>query len=302
MKKYSHINSISSGWNIFLNIITGLYAMLCTLPFLLVFIVSITDEKTILNKGFSFYPESLSLDAYRSVIQSTGSILRVYGISILVTVLGTILSVIIMAMYAYPLSRSSFKYRNKFTFFIFLPMLFGGGLVPWYVVCTQVLHLKNTMWALIIPYLFNSFYVIIMRTFFKTTIQESIIESAKLDGAGEIKIFTTIVLPLSTPVLASVALFVSINYWNDWWLSTILQNDNKWINLQYAMYRVLVNATYLAQLGGSAGGNTQAELARMPTETIRMAMCVFAMGPIVLAYPFFQRYFISGLTLGAIKG
>jgi putative aldouronate transport system permease protein len=182
-------------------------------------------------------------------------------------------------------------------------MLFGGGMVPWYIICTQVLRLKDTVWALIVPYLFNAFYVIIIRTFFKTTIHESMIESAKLDGAGEIRIFTVIVLPLSMPVIASIGLFTSINYWNDWWLSLILQNKSEWINLQYAMYRVLADATYLAQLSSGAGGGlTQSELAKMPTQTVRMAMCAFAMGPILLAYPFFQRYFIKGLTIGSIKG
>ena len=181
-------------------------------------------------------------------------------------------------------------------------MLFGGGMVPWYIICTQVLHLKNTIWGLVVPYLFNSFYVIVLKTFFKSTINESIIESAKLDGASELRIFKAIVMPLSLPALASIGLFTSINYWNDWWLSTILQNDTTWINLQYAMYRVLVNAAYLAQLGGNAGGNVQSELAKMPTETVRMAMCTFAMGPIILAYPFFQKYFVKGLTVGSIKG
>lgn len=302
MKKLSSTANISYGWNIILNIIIAAYTLLCVLPFLLVIIVSFTDEKSLSLKGYSFIPSALSFAAYESLLANTNSILRVYSISIFVTVVGTILSVLIMAMYAYPISRSSFRYRNQFTFFIFFTMLFGGGLVPWYIICTQVLHLKNTVWALIVPYLFSPFFVIIMKTFFKTTIHESIIESAKLDGASEIRIFKAIVMPLSLPVLASIGLFASINYWNDWWLSTILQSNDKWINLQYAMYRVLLNATYLAQLGGAGGGNTQSELAKMPTETIRMAMCAFAMGPIILAYPFFQRYFVTGLTIGSIKG
>ena len=303
MKKSSVTDNISYGWNIVLNIFTALYTILCLLPFLLVIIVSFTDEGMISRNGYSFIPEALSLEAYKSLFLNTRSIGRIYLVSIFVTVVGTIVSVLVMAMYAYPISRSSFRYKNHFTFYIFFTMLFGGGMVPWYIICTQVLRLKDTVWALIVPYLFNAFYVIIIRTFFKTTIHESMIESAKLDGAGEIRIFTVIVLPLSMPVIASIGLFTSINYWNDWWLSLILQNKSEWINLQYAMYRVLADATYLAQLSSGAGGGlTQSELAKMPTQTVRMAMCAFAMGPILLAYPFFQRYFIKGLTIGSIKG
>lgn len=302
MKKLSSTANISKPWNIFLNIIIAAYTTICLLPFLLVIIVSFTEESSLRSRGYSFIPTGLSFEAYKTLFLSTDSILRVYVISVIVTIVGTILNVIITSMYAYSISRSNFRYRKQFTFYIFFTMLFGGGLIPWYIVCTQVLKLKDTLWALIVPYLFNAFHVIIVRTFFKSTIHESIIESAKLDGASEIRIYTSIMLPLSLPVLASIALFTSITYWNDWWLSTILQNTNDWINLQYAMYRVLLNATYLAQLGGSAGGYTQAELAKMPTETVRMAMCAFAMGPVVLAYPFFQRYFVKGLTIGSIKG
>lgn len=300
--KRESAKSISYRWNTILNTIIASYTAICLLPFLLVFIVSFTDEKSISRHGYSFFPKVLSLEAYKSVILNTKSIGRIYLISIIVTVIGTLLGLLIMAMYAYPISRSSFRYRTHFTFYIYFTMLFGGGMVPWYIICTQVLKMKNTIWALIVPYLFNVFYVIILRTFFKT-IHESIIESAKLDGASEIKIFRSIILPLSLPVLASVGLFTSIGYWNDWWLSLMFQDSGYWINLQYAMYKVLENATYLATLSGGAGGGlTQSQLANMPTETMRMAMCVFAIGPIILAYPFFQRYFVSGLTIGSIKG
>lgn len=302
MKSASNASDISHGWNVTLNIFTVIYTAICLLPFFLVVIISFTDEAMISLNGYSFFPEALSLNAYKSLLSNTQSLGRIYLVSIFVTVTGTIAGVMITAMYAYPLSRNTFRYRNHFTFYIFFTMLFSGGMVPWYIVCTQVLHLKDTVWALIVPYLFSSFNVIIFRTFFKTTIHESIIESAKLDGAGELRIFRVIVLPLSLPVFASIGLFTAINYWNDWWLSLILQNNSVWINLQYAMYRVLTNAAYLTQLGSGAGGMTQSELAKMPTETVRMAMCVFAMGPVVLAYPFFQRYFIQGLTIGSIKG
>ncbi len=303
MKAKSNKTVKSCAWDLLINISLGGFTLACIIPVILVVIISITEAKYITIHGYSFFPKGLSLEAYRVVLTDTQSILRVYGVSIFVTVFGTLLSVIITAMLAYPLSRSSFRYRNIISFIIFFTMLFNGGMVPWYIICTQVLHLRNTLWALIVPYLVSAFNVIIMKTFFKTTIHESLIESAKLDGAGDFKILRSIVLPLSLPVLATVGLFTSISYWNDWWLPTILIDDNRWINLQYAMTRVIRNAAFLAEIGLSSGASsTHTELARMPTETVRMAMCVLAMGPIVLAYPFLQKYFVKGLTIGSIKG
>jgi putative aldouronate transport system permease protein len=294
--------NISRQWNLLINVILGAYVLICTMPFLLVVSVSFSDQNSLTLNGYAYIPSIFTLDAYRALFLSTSSILRVCGISVFVTVVGTLLSTLIIAMYAYPISRSTFRDRNFFTFVIFFTMLLNGGLVPWYIICVHVLHLKNTIWGLIIPYLFNTFYAIVMKTYFRSNIHESIVESAKLDGASELRIFRAIVMPLSLPVLASIGLFTSIGYWNDWWLSTILQDNNTWINLQFTMYKLLLNATFLSQLSTESGGLTQSALAKLPTETMRMAMCVVAMAPIVLAYPFFQRFFVKGLTIGAIKG
>jgi putative aldouronate transport system permease protein len=216
--------------------------------------------------------------------------------------LGTALSLLVIALYAYPISRKDFKYRNQFTFFVFFTMIFGGGLVPWYMVCVQLLHLKNTIWAMIFPALMNGWYVLIMRTFFATSIPDSIIESAKIDGAGEWRTFFQIVLPLSLPGLATVALFNTLAFWNDWYLPLMFITKANLYNLQYTMYKMLANIQFLIQSSSAMSGRASEMLKNLPSETSRMAMCILAVGPIIFAYPFFQKYFVKGLTVGAVKG
>jgi putative aldouronate transport system permease protein len=282
-----------------------LYSLLCIIPLVLVFSISFSDETSILANGYKLIPTDFSLKAYDVLFKDFEQILHSYGISIFVTVIGTILGVMLTAFYAYPLSRQDLPYRNGFAFFIFFTMLFGGGLVPWYLVYVNLLDLKNTVWVLIIPLLMSPFFVLVMRTFFASSIPASILESARIDGAGELKIFSKIVLPLSLPVLATVALFSTLNYWNDWYLSMIFISDNKTISLQYLMYRTLLDIQFLtsnsnvASQISAAGGSGVLDL---PNKTLQMAMAVVGVGPIVLAYPFFQRYFIKGLTVGAVKG
>lgn len=301
--QWKNVNQISHGWNAAFNLLLGIFALSCIVPVVLVFMISISDVMSIATKGYTFFPSGINFQAYKFLMTDRETIFNVYYVSILQTVVGTVLSVILTALMAYPLSRSCFRYKNAVTFYIFFTMLFSGGLIPWYMICANVLRLRNTFWALVVPYLMAPFNVIIMRTFFKTTIHDSLIESAKLDGASELRVLLWIVLPLSLPVLATIGLFRAIAYWNDWWLPTILVDNNKWINLQYAMTQVIRSATYLADLAASgATGSTQTELARMPTESVRMAMCIVSMGPIVLAYPFCQKYFVKGLTIGAVKG
>lgn len=288
-----------------INGIFSIYSLLCIIPLLLVFSISFSDETSIIANGYKLIPDVFSLKAYELLFKDFDQILHSYGISIFVTVVGTILGVLLTAFYAYPLSRQDLPYRNGFAFFIFFTMLFGGGLVPWYLVYVNILDLKNTVWVLIIPLLMSPFFVLVMRTFFASSIPSSILESARIDGAGELKIFSRIVLPLSLPVLATVALFSTLNYWNDWYLSMIFISDNKTISLQYLMYRTLLDIQFLtsnsnvaAQISSAGGGN----ILDLPNKTLQMAMAVVGVGPIVLAYPFFQRYFIKGLTVGAVKG
>jgi putative aldouronate transport system permease protein len=292
---------LAASWGI--NIFFIIYSLICVIPLVLILSVSFSNEEAVIREGYKFIPSDLDLGAYEFLFKDFRQIARSYGISIGVTVIGTLISIACMALYAYPISRSDFPHARFFTFFVFFTMLFGGGLVPWYLVYVQMLDLKNTMWVLIMPYLIAAFFVLIMRTFFQTTIPGAVLEAAKIDGAGELRIFAQIVMPLSLPVLATVALFQTLQYWNDWFLSLIYITTNENVSVQYLMYKTMQNIQYLAtnstamQAIQAAGGNVT-----FPAETVRMAMVIIGVGPIVFAYPFFQKYFIKGMTVGAVKG
>ncbi|WP_040953156.1 carbohydrate ABC transporter permease [Gorillibacterium massiliense] len=286
---------------IFLHILFILIALSTILPLLLVIIVSITDEHTIQVNGYSFFPEKISFEAYRYLFLDSGTVLRAYGVSIYVTIVGTVVGLLMCALLAYPISRRDFPAHNKLAFYVFFTMLFNGGLVPWYLVFTKILHMKDSLWGLIIPgLLLNGFYVLIMRTFFSTSIPTPIIESAYMDGAGEFRIFFQIVLRLSSPVLATIGLFYTIGYWNDWFNSLVYLSNPKLYSLQYMLNRILLNIQFLVQ--NTRNNHAAEQMSAMPTETVRMAMAVVGVGPIILAYPFFQNYFVKGLTVGAVKG
>jgi putative aldouronate transport system permease protein len=298
--------AISKGSNIAINIFFWIYSILCLLPLALIIMISFTDEKTVLTNGYSFFPEKFSLAAYQFLLEDWAQITKSFGVSMFVTIVGTAISLLIMALYAYPISRKDFPHRNIFSFFIFFTMLFNGGLVPWYLVYTQVADLKNTLGSLILPLLVQGFFVLMMRTFFSTTIPMELMEAATIDGASESRVFAQIVLPLSLPVLATVALFQTVNYWNDWFLSLVFisgEGGKGMVSLQFLMYRTMLDIQFLSSNTTAAQGLSQSGgLVNVPTETVRMAMAVVGIGPIVIAYPFFQRYFIQGLTIGAVKG
>jgi putative aldouronate transport system permease protein len=280
-----------------------LYSLFCIIPIVLIVAVSFSNEASVVREGYKFIPSHFDLSAYRFLMKDLGQIVRAYGVSIAVTVIGTTLSMIIIALYAYPISRRQFPHAKFFTFFVFFTMLFGGGLVPWYLVYVQMLDLKNTLWSLIMPLIMAPFWVLIVRTFFSTTIPGEVLESAKIDGAGELRIFIRIVLPLSMPVLATVALFQTLTYWNDWFLSLVfITNDNN-ISVQYLLYKLLANIQYLSSNPTAAAEIAKAGgLFNFPSETVRMALVIVGVGPIIFAYPFFQKYFVKGLTVGAVKG
>lgn len=284
-----------------LHLIFILVCFLCLYPLALVIGISFSDETSIAIDGFHLIPRVFSTNAYRFVLKEGSAILRAYGVTILVTVLGTLASTLCIALYAYPLSRPDFRWRKQFSAFVFFTMLFSGGLVPWYIVCVRFLHLRNNLWALFLPYLMNAWYVLIMRTFYKDNVPQSIIESAKMDGAGEYTIFFRIVIHLAKPGIATIALFNTICFWNDWWLPLMLVNDPEWFNLQYLMYRVQINIQYLSSMAGNLSGVSAEILRTLPSRTAQMAMCVLSIGPIVLAYPFFQKYIVKGITIGSLK-
>ncbi|WP_256761774.1 carbohydrate ABC transporter permease [Cohnella sp. WQ 127256] len=297
------VNQLSPGPNLIVNIMFWLYSALCIIPILLIIGVSFSDEKQILIHGYKFWPEKFSIEAYNFLLNDWQPVLKSYGISIFVTVVGTAVALFIMALFAYPISRRDFKHRNIFSFIMFFTILFNGGLVPYYLMYSQILDLRNTMFVLMMPMFVQGFFVLVMRAFFTNSIPTEVLESAKIDGAGELKTFFGIVIPLSLPVIASVGLLCTLGYWNDWFLSLLFITDNETISIQFRMYEALLDIQYLSANSAAYSAILQSNPGfTMPSETARMAMAIVGVGPIIFAYPFFQRFFIQGLTVGAVKG
>ncbi|MFC5531465.1 carbohydrate ABC transporter permease [Cohnella yongneupensis] len=294
-------NGISGKSNFVFNLLFILYGVICVAPLLLVFIISITDSGSLAEKGYSFFPTHMNLSAYRFLFIDSTELFRAYGVTIFVCVVGTTLSVLLSILYAYPISRKSFKYRNFFAFYVFFTMLFSGGLVPWYILYTKYLHLNDNIMALIMPFLINAYNILIAKTYFSNNIPEAVLESAKIDGASEFKTFIKIVIPLSKPVIATIALFTCLTYWNDWYNTLLFITNKNLYNIQFSMYKALLAVEFLKS-SRVASLSVTSELLKVPGETVRMAMAIIGIGPIVFAYPFFQRYFIKGLTIGAVKG
>lgn len=270
----------------------------CALPILLVVSISLTDIDTIYEFGYSFIPQKISTTAYQYIFEDLTQILRSYGISMVVTFVGGAVSLILTAMIAYTLSRKDYKYHKVLNFFVFFTMLFNGGLVPFYIVVTRVLHLKNSIIGLILPYLILAWFVLLLRSFF-INIPNEIIESARVDGCNEFKIFSSIILPMSKPALATIGLMIILRYWNDWWLSLLFIDEPKLMPLQYLLQRIMNNIQELADRPLSVG---TIEVVEFPSESARMAMAVIAAGPMLFIFPFFQKYFVKGLAVGSVKG
>lgn len=296
----SRFNRISTPANAVLTLVFWLMAIVCLVPVLLVLSVSLSDEGSVIRHGYSIWPREFTFYAYEFLLKDIAKIAKGYGVSIFVTIAGTLLSLLFTAMLAYPLSRRDFKFRNYFSFFVFFTMLFNGGLVPFYMTYS-IAGLKNSLIALILPYLIAPFNVIVMRVFFSNTIPPALIESAVIDGAGELRIFRSIIVPLSLPVMATIGLFQTFAYWNDWFLSLIFISNDNLVNLQYLMYKVMREVEYLNS--GLVEASRAGELSKnLPSETVRMAMAIVGIGPIIFVYPFLQKYFIKGLTVGSVKG
>ncbi|MHA6483302.1 carbohydrate ABC transporter permease [Paenibacillus sp. strain BS8-2] len=277
-----------------------LFAAVCVIPFLLLISASFTDQNAIIASGYSFIPQDFSTAAYTYLYERGSDIARSYGVTIFITVVGTLIGLSLTTLLAYPLSRSETPHRNLIMFLVFFTMLFHGGLVPSYLVYTQIFDIKNTIWALIIPGLLtNGFYVMMMRTFFQTTIPPALIESSQLDGASEYRILWSVVMPLSTPVLATIGLFTSIMYWNDWQNGMIYITKPEYFSIQNLLNRIMQDVQFIStNLSSNAGGAMQ----QMPTDSVKMAIAVIGVLPILVAYPFFQKYFIKGIMIGAVKG
>ncbi len=287
----------------FINLVLFLLAAAALAPFILLISSSITDEGTLIRNGYSFFPEKISFAAYEYLFASGIKMVRAYGISILVTVVGTVISLGITSTMAYPLSRKDLPGRNAFLFFVFFTMLFNGGLTPSYMMWTRIFHIKNTIFALIIPgLLMSAFNLILMKNYFAANIPGELLEAARVDGAGEFHIFCRIVLPISTPIMATIGLFVALGYWNDWQNGLYyLSNRMDLYSLQNYLNKMMQDIQYLNS------GRNEAMMANlqgmtMPSTAIRMALSVMGVIPVMVLYPFFQKYFTKGITIGSVKG
>jgi len=301
-KKTQKFNKISTPSNVIFNIIFWILSLTCIIPIVFVAIISITGESSIQQYGYRFFPKEISFFAYQYLWESKGRIFTSYGISILITVAGTVLGLFLNATMGYVLSRKNFALKKFFTYVILIPMLFNGGMISFYLVVSGVLHLKNNLLALILPIAVSSFYIIVLRTFFVTTIPDSIIESAKIDGAGQLKIFFEIVLPISLPALATIGLFLTFSYWNDWFNAMLFIDKDELLPLQAVLMKIEKNVEFLKQNSSVMGGTASEVIASLPTESAKMAIVMLVTLPIACTYPFFQKYFVSGLTVGAVKG
>jgi putative aldouronate transport system permease protein len=278
-----------------------LLVLCCILPFLLMVIASFTEEATLTRNGYSFFPEALSLETYRYIIRSAGTIFRGYLMTIIVTVIGTGCNLLLTILFAYPLSRKDLPYRGILSFFLFFTMLFNGGLVPTYMMYANTFHIKNTVFALIIPSLMmNAFYVIMMRSFFSASIPDSLIEAAKLDGASEMKILGRVILPLSKPMVVTLVLMVGLGYWNDWMNGLYYVTEQKLFTIQMILNNMINNIEFLTRNASMLG--TAASNMKIPQVGIRMGIAVIAVLPILVIYPFLQKYFVKGIVIGGVKG
>ena len=276
-----------------------LLAIACVILFLMVVAVSFSGEADLARYGYSLIPKSPQLTAYRYVFSNATQLFNAYKITIFVSIAGTVGGMLVMIGLAYPLSREDFIFKKQLSTFLFITMIFSGGLVPSYIWISKYLQLRDTIWVLIVPMLVNVWNVFLLRTFFKT-VPKSLIESAMLDGAGEFYILMKIIIPLSKVGIATISLFTLLAYWNDWFTSMIYIDNKNLVSLQYLMYRIMENVSFFK----SSSQSVQAMLGTqgIPNETVRMAICVIAAGPMIFVFPFFQKYFAKGIMVGSIKG
>ena len=302
-KKALRLNSVSTGTEIVIHIILGLFCLCCIIPFIFVIIISFSSEASIRQIGYSFIPAEWSVEAFQYAFQKLPQIWRSYFNSIFITVIGTVLSTLMCALYSYVLYRPDFKFRGFFNFFSFFTMIFGGGLVPTYIICSQVLGLNENYAALIVPLLVNPFNIIVMRTFFQSSVPLELIEAATIDGSGEYNTLFRVVAPIAKPGVATIALLNALVFWNDWYLSLLYIKRNKVLQpLQALLMELQNNVEYLNRMSGQMGAAAINEAAKMPSQSLRMVLVVLIVVPIACAYPFFQQYIVSGLSVGSVKG
>lgn len=279
---------------LFVHLVLGLIGLACVIPMMLVISVSLSEEKALARNGYSLLPVGFSTFAYTYILQQPAQILQAYGVTIFVTVVGTLLGLLLCALLGYAISRKDYRLRGALSFYVFFTLLFNGGVVPFYILMTRYLGLKDNILALILPYLVTSWYVLILRTSF-AQLPTELLDAARIDGAGEWRIFFQIVLPLSKPVLATIGLFFILRFWNDWFLALLFINDQHLFPLQYLLYVLMANINFLASNPHTTG-------MAIPTQSARMAMAVLAFGPALFSFLLLQKYFVRGITIGGLKG
>ena len=279
-------------------VLLTLLSIVCVLPFIVIISGSLTDNYTILKEGFSLFPRNTTVEAYRTIFRSPEGIIQAYKMNFYYTFMGTALGLLVITLTAYVISRKDFKYRSTVSFLIYFTTIFGGGMIPWYMMYANVLNLRGSTLAIWFPALMSPFLVILMRTFITGSVPDAVVESAKIDGAGHWTIFWKIVLPVLGPGLATVGLFQALGYWNDWYRASMFSTSSETWSLQFYLYDMVNSTMAMRQMAQNVSLNT----ADLPTQTVKLAMAVVATGPVLLFYPFVQRYFVSGITIGAVKG
>lgn len=296
---HAHANRAPLWANVLMKLLIICFCAFCLIPVLMILSVSFSDEQDIVKYGYQLIPRAPTLNAYQFILRDTSVFVDAYIVTISVTIAGTLCCLLLTSMLAYALSRKEVRYRNQLSFYVYFTLLFGGGLVPYYILITRTLHLNNTPYVLVVTMLVSPVHVLIMKNFFKA-LPDEIVESARIDGSGEFRTFLQIIVPLSTPSLATIGLFAALAYWNDWFTCAMYIDNPKLYMLQYLLQSLMNTITVLMQ-NINASRQMDIALQSLPNETARMAMCMLSIGPIILLYPFLQRFFVKGLTLGAVK-
>lgn len=293
------MNEASRTERVLIGIVLGIFCALCIIPIIAILSISLSDGKTLMKEGYSLLPRGFSWEGYGYIFRDVGAIIRAYIVSIGTTLVGTVLGLLLNAMFAYVLSRPNYRYRAALTIFLTIPMVLNAGLVPFYIFVTQTLKMKDTWAVMILPSAVVPWYIIMLRTFF-AQLPYDLSESAIIDGAGEGRIFFQIVLPLSKPSLATVGMFLALQYWNSWYHPMLFIDDKTMYNLQYKLYKLMIDVMELMKAIATSGIGIA--IGDLPSESMRMAMCIVAAGPMLVVFPFFQKYFVKGLTVGGVKG
>ena len=289
----------SKSFNRVATIILTFLVIVTLLPIVLLVIASFTKEQVLVQNGYTFFSKALSLDAYYYMVKQGAVIVRSYGVSFLVTILGTVMSVAVTTTLAYPMARKSFRYKNVLSFFVFFTMLFNGGIVPSYIMWSRFFHIKNTIWALVIPnYMVTAFNVILVKNFYQNNVPDALVEAAQIDGASELKTFYSIMFPLSRPVVATISLFTGLCYWNDWTNGLYYVDNEKLFSIQLLLMKIMNNIQALKANTALMGTGT----VELPGTSVRMAMAFVGILPILIVYPFVQKYLVEGVVIGAVKG